>query len=79
MLSRKSSPRLCVFVFFLMIYSLHSGSVKGPVKLNFGQAEQAGYKERVIPVFSDFLRKCFSTSRFFLSSYINLTNQTCRS
>ncbi|KDR79066.1 hypothetical protein GALMADRAFT_64225, partial [Galerina marginata CBS 339.88] len=44
----------------LNIISLHSGSVQGPVKMNFGEAEQAGYKEHVVPVFSRFLRKCFT-------------------
>ncbi|KDR64947.1 hypothetical protein GALMADRAFT_149138 [Galerina marginata CBS 339.88] len=28
--------------------------------MNFGEAEQAGYKEHVVPVFSKFLRKCFT-------------------
>ncbi|KDR66149.1 hypothetical protein GALMADRAFT_217161 [Galerina marginata CBS 339.88] len=44
----------------LNIISLHSGSVQGPVKMNFGEAEQAGYKEQVVLVFSSFLRKCFT-------------------
>jgi hypothetical protein len=43
-----------------IILSMHSGSIKGPVKMNFG--EHPAYKERVVPVFSDFLRKCFGTS-----------------
>ncbi|KDR66329.1 hypothetical protein GALMADRAFT_232569 [Galerina marginata CBS 339.88] len=44
----------------LNIISLHSGSIKGPVKMNFGEAEHAGYKENIVPVFSKFLRKCFT-------------------
>ncbi|KDR65220.1 hypothetical protein GALMADRAFT_217639 [Galerina marginata CBS 339.88] len=42
------------------IIALHSGVTKGPVKMNFGEAEQEGFHSKVVPVFSDFLRKCFT-------------------
>ncbi|KDR65475.1 hypothetical protein GALMADRAFT_81806 [Galerina marginata CBS 339.88] len=44
----------------LNIISLHSGVVKGPVSLTFPQAERTSYKEKILPAFSDFLKKCFS-------------------
>ncbi|KDR70911.1 hypothetical protein GALMADRAFT_144381 [Galerina marginata CBS 339.88] len=42
------------------IIALHSGVTKGPVKMNFGEAEREGFHLKVVPVFSDFLRKCFT-------------------
>ncbi|KDR67147.1 hypothetical protein GALMADRAFT_1358709 [Galerina marginata CBS 339.88] len=42
------------------IIALHSGLTKGPVKVNFGQAESEAFQSKVVPVFSDFLRKCFT-------------------
>ena len=40
--------------------SLHSGSIKGPVKMNFVQSERAAYHSSVVPAFSAFLTKCYS-------------------
>ncbi|PPQ86129.1 hypothetical protein CVT26_000160, partial [Gymnopilus dilepis] len=42
------------------IIGVHSGFTKGPVKMNFAEAESKKFHEQVIPAFSDFLRKCFS-------------------
>ncbi|KDR84212.1 hypothetical protein GALMADRAFT_205925 [Galerina marginata CBS 339.88] len=42
------------------IIALHSGVTKGPVKMNFGEAKREGFHSKVVPVFSDFLRKCFT-------------------
>ncbi|KAH9474964.1 hypothetical protein JR316_0012063 [Psilocybe cubensis] len=42
--------------------SVHSGVTSGDIKMNFGRAEQAKYKNIFIPIFGDFLRKCYSKS-----------------
>ena len=44
----------------LTYYSIHSGVTSGDVQMNFGRAEQTRYKQYIIPVFGDFLRKCYS-------------------
>lgn len=40
--------------------SFHSGVTSGPVPVNFGQSARASYKESFIPMFSQFLQKCYS-------------------
>jgi hypothetical protein len=41
-------------------HSIHSGVTKGDIKMNFGRAEHSRYQKQIIPVFADFLRKCYS-------------------
>ena len=40
--------------------SIHLGNTKGDMPMNFGAAERARYKETIVPVFGDFLKKCYS-------------------
>lgn len=44
----------------MFIYSFHSGTTKGDVPMNFGTAERARFKEMIVPIFGDFLKKCYS-------------------
>ncbi|EDR08989.1 uncharacterized protein LACBIDRAFT_296646 [Laccaria bicolor S238N-H82] len=46
----------------LNIISMHAGSIKGPVGMNFGQAEREGFQEVITPLFSRYLRKCYTKS-----------------
>ncbi|EDR03724.1 uncharacterized protein LACBIDRAFT_331239 [Laccaria bicolor S238N-H82] len=46
----------------LNIISMHAGSVKGPVQMNFGQAEREGFQGVVTPLFGRYLRKCYTKS-----------------
>jgi hypothetical protein len=38
--------------------------------MNFGRAEQARYKKSILPIFGDFLRRCYSKSILFISNTI---------
>jgi len=40
--------------------SVHSGTTKGDVPMNFAALERVRYKELIVPIFADFLRKCYS-------------------
>ncbi|PPR02921.1 hypothetical protein CVT26_009776 [Gymnopilus dilepis] len=42
------------------IISLHAGSIRGPVKMNFAQAEREEYNDKVVRTFSAFLAKCYT-------------------
>ncbi|KAF9470292.1 hypothetical protein BDN70DRAFT_939839 [Pholiota conissans] len=44
----------------LNIVSMHSGHCSGPVPMTFGRAERGPYKQFVIPVFANFLKKCYT-------------------
>ncbi|KAJ3503437.1 hypothetical protein NLJ89_g8434 [Agrocybe chaxingu] len=44
----------------LNMLSVHSGTTSGDVKMNFGRCEQARYKKQFVPLYGDFLRKCYS-------------------
>ncbi|PPQ97914.1 hypothetical protein CVT26_002990 [Gymnopilus dilepis] len=44
----------------LNVIGIHSGFTKGPVKMNFAEAEPKKFYGQVIPAFSDFLRKCYT-------------------
>ncbi|KAJ3505719.1 hypothetical protein NLJ89_g7270 [Agrocybe chaxingu] len=44
----------------LNIISVHSGTTKGDVKMNFGHTERARYKEYIVPIFGSFLQQCYS-------------------
>lgn len=46
----------------MLCRSFHSETTAGPVQSNFGQAERAAYKEYVVPLYSRFLQRCYSTS-----------------
>ena len=41
--------------------SIHSGTTQGDVKINFGRSERDAYLKHVVPIFSRFLLKCYST------------------
>lgn len=49
--------------------SVHSGTTKGDVPMNFAAAERASYKEMLVPIFADFLRKCYSELLPLVSTY----------
>ncbi|KAH9484777.1 hypothetical protein JR316_0001679 [Psilocybe cubensis] len=40
--------------------SVHCGVMAGESKMNFGKAERVRYKRIILPIFGDFLRKCYS-------------------
>jgi hypothetical protein len=42
------------------IYSIHSGTTAGDVKMNFGRAERLRYKDTIVPIYGQFLQKCYS-------------------
>ena len=42
--------------------SIHLGTTTGDVKTNFGHAEQERYQKLIVPIYGDFLRKCYSKS-----------------
>ncbi|PPQ97109.1 hypothetical protein CVT26_001077 [Gymnopilus dilepis] len=42
------------------VISLHSGSIRGPVKMNFAQSERVAYQSLIVPAFSAFLGKCYT-------------------
>ncbi|KAF8190124.1 hypothetical protein BJ912DRAFT_850288 [Pholiota molesta] len=44
----------------LNVMSFHSGETPGNVKMNFGRSERRAYKEYVMPVFGNFLKKCYT-------------------
>ncbi|PPQ80261.1 hypothetical protein CVT24_006601 [Panaeolus cyanescens] len=44
----------------LNIVSYHSGTTKGDVKMNFGRSERAAYQKYLVPVYHNFLRKCYT-------------------
>ncbi|KAK7015546.1 SERTA domain-containing protein 3 [Paramarasmius palmivorus] len=44
----------------LNIMSIHAGLTADPTPMNFGAANRAMYKKFVLPVFGNFLMKCFS-------------------
>ncbi|KAJ3485365.1 hypothetical protein NLJ89_g11904 [Agrocybe chaxingu] len=44
----------------LNMLSVHSGTTRGDVKMNFGRSEYARYKKHFVPLYGDFLRKCYT-------------------
>ncbi|KAF9522285.1 hypothetical protein CPB83DRAFT_899762 [Crepidotus variabilis] len=44
----------------LTMLSVHSGTTKGDVKMNFGRSEHVDYTPKVCGTFGNFLRKCYS-------------------
>ncbi|KAJ3506986.1 hypothetical protein NLJ89_g6560 [Agrocybe chaxingu] len=44
----------------LTMLSVHSGTTSGEVKMNFGRCEHMRYKKQFIPMYGDFLRKCYT-------------------
>ncbi|KAJ3502939.1 hypothetical protein NLJ89_g8658 [Agrocybe chaxingu] len=44
----------------LNMISIHSGTTSGDIKMNFGRCEQIRYKKYLVPMYSDFLRKCYT-------------------
>ncbi|KAF8202529.1 hypothetical protein BJ912DRAFT_842680, partial [Pholiota molesta] len=44
----------------LNVISIHSGTTSGDVKMNFGRAERLRYKNVVVPIYGQFLQKCYS-------------------
>ncbi|PPR05634.1 hypothetical protein CVT24_002862 [Panaeolus cyanescens] len=48
----------------LKMLSIHSGTVSGDVKMNWGRSEFINYQRHVIPTFGSFLRKCYSMYHF---------------
>ncbi|KAF8196481.1 hypothetical protein BJ912DRAFT_846763 [Pholiota molesta] len=57
----------------LNMMSFHSGETVGNIKMNFGRAERQAYKAFVMPIFGNFLKKCYSKFSF-LVEVIFLTN-----
>ncbi|KAF9471309.1 hypothetical protein BDN70DRAFT_939042 [Pholiota conissans] len=44
----------------LNMVSMHSGTTTGYVTMNFGRSERGSYKKFVVPVFANFLKKCYT-------------------
>ncbi|KAF9537603.1 hypothetical protein CPC08DRAFT_808783 [Agrocybe pediades] len=44
----------------LNVISIHSGTTTGDHKMNFGRAERTRYKKHIVPIFGNFLQKCYS-------------------
>ncbi|KAF9471141.1 hypothetical protein BDN70DRAFT_820400, partial [Pholiota conissans] len=44
----------------LNMISIHSGLCTGTIPMNFGRAERTSYKQFVVPVFANFLKKCYT-------------------
>ncbi|KAF9550943.1 hypothetical protein CPC08DRAFT_647741, partial [Agrocybe pediades] len=44
----------------LNVISIHSGTTTGDHKMNFGHAERTRYKKLIVPIFGNFLLKCYS-------------------
>ncbi|KAF9540849.1 hypothetical protein CPC08DRAFT_770728 [Agrocybe pediades] len=44
----------------LNVVSVHSGTTAGDVKMNFGRAKRRRYKEVILPIYGQYLKKCFS-------------------
>ncbi|KAF8200837.1 hypothetical protein BJ912DRAFT_843931 [Pholiota molesta] len=44
----------------LNVISIHSGSTLGDVKMNFGRLERVRYKDTILPIYGQFLQKCYS-------------------
>ncbi|KAF8199484.1 hypothetical protein BJ912DRAFT_844898 [Pholiota molesta] len=44
----------------LNVISIHSGSTLGDVKMNFGRLERVRYKDIILPIYGQFLQKCYS-------------------
>ncbi|KAF9471899.1 hypothetical protein BDN70DRAFT_819435 [Pholiota conissans] len=44
----------------LNMVSMHSGTTSGPVAMNFGRSERVSYKQFVVPIFANFLKKCYT-------------------
>ncbi|PPQ87087.1 hypothetical protein CVT26_009839, partial [Gymnopilus dilepis] len=44
----------------LNVISIHAGQTKGDIKQNFGEHDPQKYQALFVPLFSDFLRKCFT-------------------
>lgn len=53
--------------------SVHSGVTQGAIKSMFGELERAAYKDVVVPLYSRFLKKCYSEFKpsFPLTSHAN--------
>jgi hypothetical protein len=41
--------------------SMHAGWIPGSVRMNFGQAFRKEYREVMIPLFGQYLKRCYST------------------
>ena len=48
------------------LFSLHSRTTSGDIKLNFGRAERIRYKKTIVPIYGTFLQKCYSKSKLVL-------------
>ncbi|KAF9472824.1 hypothetical protein BDN70DRAFT_775212, partial [Pholiota conissans] len=44
----------------LNMMSFHAGETTGNIKINFGRSERLAYKNFVMPIFGNFLKKCYS-------------------
>ena len=55
--------------------SYHS---KGDVPMNFGAAERARFKEMIVPIFGDFLKKCYSKCLHRQSIHVLTIQQVLR-
>ena len=43
----------------LILSSIHSGPTSGEVKMNFGRAKRLRYKKFWVPIYGNFLQKCY--------------------
>ncbi|KAF8069289.1 hypothetical protein FPV67DRAFT_1414520, partial [Lyophyllum atratum] len=44
----------------LNVISVHAGHCPGNIRMNFGVSEREAYKKQVLPVFGQFLKKCYT-------------------
>ena len=52
----------------ILLCSLHAGGIPGPVRMNFGQAFREDYREKIIPLFGQYLKRCYS--KFVLNAVL---------
>lgn len=52
--------------------SVHSGTTRGAVKMDFGRSERGAFRDLIAPTFARFLRKCYSRFKSFPFSVISI-------
>jgi len=44
---------------------MHSGATRGDIKMNFGRAERSRYRKHIVPIYGQFLQKCYCTHTLY--------------
>lgn len=71
MSSRTSIVQQFSAVLANLYLSVHSGETGRDVSVDFGTAERLRFKQAIMPVYSDFLRSCFSKLSLLTISTLN--------